>query len=454
MKRGYLGVIVIILLIINKTAFAQKDTTKIKKKYSVRKLPFVISKSKKLNAEDLANKKEGLYFTGVPDISSDPVDGQGIGAEGSIFFNGKKSDPFFEYTAYRAEINLAIFITNKAQKEIRLGFDIPYVFNTKWRLRGETGYEVNPNLLYFGNTEKSLDPLSYYPDNNPSNSIVNNASFDAYDNSLSGKKSFYNTFTKTESVLNIYAERTFLQGRLLLLIGYEIAKIEIRTPHNDSSSVVKDFSSNKIKGFGINSITLLQTGLVYDSRDLETDPTKGVFAEITNELSVNALGSQYNFNKTFLHVNGYYSIFPKVLKRVVLCGSFGLGYIQGEAPFFEYHDVWSSEGDIDVIGGSRTLRGYKQARFTAPVMQYTDFELRWRFWQFKLFKQNLAFSAVPFFDEAGVWNNFKRISHTENLRYSMGLGLRIVWNVNTILRFDYAISKEDKQFFFQLGHTF
>ena len=61
---------------------------------------------------------------------------------------------------------------------------------------------------------------------------------------------------------------------------------------------------------------------------------------------------------------------------MVLCGSFGFSLTQVDAPFFEYPDAWSSEGDIDAMDVTRTLRGYKQARFVAPVMQYTDFELR------------------------------------------------------------------------------
>src|SRR6478609_227632 len=71
---------------------------------TLKKLPFAIADEKKLSEEDLANKKEGVYLTGIPDISSDPVNGFGYGGQASIFFNGKKSDPFFEYTPYRAEI--------------------------------------------------------------------------------------------------------------------------------------------------------------------------------------------------------------------------------------------------------------------------------------------------------------------------------------------------------------
>jgi outer membrane protein assembly factor BamA len=89
----------------------------------------------------------------------------------------------------------------------------------------------------------------------------------------------------------------------------------------------------------------------------------------------------------------------------------------------------------------------------APIMNFNNFELRSQFFTGKIFDQHLAFSAVPFFDFGGCWDNFTALN-VQNYRYNSGLGLRIAWNVNTILRFDYAISKEDNQFFFQMNHTF
>ncbi|HSZ72663.1 MAG TPA: DUF5982 domain-containing protein [Cytophagaceae bacterium] len=457
LTRSWSRVLPLLFLFIAHFSWAQTDTSTSTRvsETTVRQLPFAIAKEKKIDQEELDAKKEGVSVTGIPDVSSDPINGQGLGAEGSVFFNGKRSDPFFAYTPYRAELKVAVFITNKAQKEFLLGIDIPYIANTKWRLRAEAAYNVDPNQLFFGVTENSLKGLNY---TNSSNQVVNNASFQNYEESLSGNKAYYNTYTKTEAVLNVSGERSFYEGRMRLLVGYEIAGINISTPLNDSALVRlesrNESQNGYITGFGQNTISLLQTGIVYDTRDLETDPSRGIFAEITNELSSQALGSQYNFNKVFVHVNGYYSILPKTFKKVVLCGSFGMGQTSGNAPFFEYADEWSSEGDIDGMGGSKTLRGYKQARFAAPVMQYTNFELRARFLQLNVLKQHLVFSAVPFFDEGSVWNDLSRVNHLENLRYSEGLGLRIVWNANTVLRFDYAVSQEDHQFFFQLGHTF
>lgn len=101
--------LLVLFLIWNLSSFGQKTDTL--KTDTLEKLPFAIAKDKKLPDEELAEKKEGLYVTGIPDISSDPINGFGYGAEGSLFFNGKKSDPFFAYTPYRAELTVALFNT-------------------------------------------------------------------------------------------------------------------------------------------------------------------------------------------------------------------------------------------------------------------------------------------------------------------------------------------------------
>lgn len=442
MKR----ILVFIFFLSSCVSFSQEQDTS--------KLPFSISKLKHLSDEDLANKKEGTYITGVPDISSDPINGFGAGVEGQIFFDGKKSNPFFAYTPYNAELSLAVFYTSHAQRELRLSLDMPYAFHSRWRLFTELGYEVNPNLLYFGLTEKSLAPLSYYPNNDSTKSPVTNASYRDYENSQTGKKAYYNTYQKEEKLFNAIAQRSFLDGKMQTEIGYEIGQLTAATPLNKISLVASDAAAGKINGFGKSIVSILQFGLVYDTRDLETDPSKGVSAELLDELALKEIGSQFSFNKTALHLKLFQPMFPKVFRKCILAARLGIGYVTGNAPFIEYMDQEAGEETISVLGGSSTLRGYKQNRFVGNVMSFSNVELRCRFWQINFLKQHLTWSAVPFFDAGGAWDNFSRVSHTENIRYAEGLGLRIAWNNNTILRFDYAVSKEDQQFFFGLGHSF
>ena len=445
MIKSYQFIIVIVFALLNNMMSQNVSDTL--------KLPFAIAKEKRLSDEDLANKKEGAYVTGAPDISSDPVNGFGYGGEGTIFFNGKKSDPFFAYTPYRASLGIILFNTTRSQRELMLTLDVPYIFNTKWRLRVEGGYEANPNLLYFGQDENSLKGLQYYSNNDSSQTPTKNVTYNDYEKSLKGGNEFYNTYFKKEAVLNVSGERSFLDGKFRMLVGYEVAYVDFSS-FAGKSLVQQEYDAKKITGLGKGIVTIEQLGLIWDTRDLETDPSNGVFAELTNELSLKALGSKYDFNKTFFHFNYYKKLFPRRLKKLVFAGRVAFGYSALDCPFFEYQDQWSSEGSIEGLGGANTLRGFKQSRFLGRVMSFNNAELRYRFAQCHILKQHFAFSAVPFADAGAVWDKLSRIGYFNNFRISEGLGLRIAWNVNTILRFDYAISKEDNQFFFNLSHAF
>lgn len=417
-------------------------------------LPFAIAHEKRLSEEDLLNKKEGVYVVGIPDVSSDPVNGFGYGGEGSLFLNGHRSDPFFAYTAYRAKLDLQVFNTTRSQKELMLGLDMPYFLDSRWRLRLEAAYEKNPNLLYFGNTEGSLQGLSYFPHADTTQSLVHPASYTDYEtNGLVGANRFYNSYQKEEFIVNVSGERSYLDGKLRALVGVEIAQITITT-FEGNSLLARDFANKSILGLGKGLVSILQSGLIYDTRDLETDPCKGVFAEMTNEWSASYMGSAFDFNKTFFHFNIYQNLIRARSKKLVLAARVAGGYTAGHAPFFEFQDQWSSEGSIEGLGGAQTLRGYKQSRFLSRAMTFNNIELRYRFAQTTIFRQHLSFAAVPFADIGGVWNDISRMTRLTNYRYDLGLGLRIIWNLNTVLRFDYAISKEDKQFFFNLSHAF
>lgn len=423
----------------------QTDTTK---------LPFAISQEKQLPADELAAKREGAYFTGAPDITSDPVNGFGLGVEGSVYFNGKRTDPFFAYTPYRQKLDFVVFSTTRQQREFFVRLDVPYFLNTKWRLRAEGGYETNPNLLYFGINEQTLAGLSYYPNNDSSKPLVHNARYKDYAAALVGGANRYNNYFKKEWVANVSGEYAMLDSKVRALIGLEAAGVDISTFSPTAKLAQDRLADKQVQGDGNYLVTIAQAGLMYDTRDLETDPTNGVFAEITNELSLRALGSAFNFNKTFVHAAIYKRLLPAQFKRLVFAGRVAAGYTAGNAPFFEYQDQWTSEGSIEGLGGTNTLRGFKQGRFLGRVMNFNNFELRYRFAEMNALKQQWVFSAVPFLDFGGVWNDFGSIKGFQNFRASEGVGLRIAWNISTILRFDYAVSKEDTQFFFSFGHAF
>lgn len=438
-------------------------------------LPFAIADEKRLDADELAEKKEGRFLTGLPQISSDPVSGFGLGADGFFYFNGTKADPFFEYTPYRAKLELHVFATNKSQKEILFGADVPYLFGSKWRMRVEGGYEDNPNLLYFGKSAATLGPLVYGGQAKPTYESY----ADAQDTIRPGGVGeaaqvtdlLYNTYRKREAKLDLQFERSFLDSTLRIVGGFEAANVQITTfdgqtsdardpatgarrpVPNGTSLLTQDERNNGLVGVGYNFITIAQLGIVYDTRDLEPDPSRGVFVELTGEFSSKLLGSNRDFTKFFLHGKYFVPILPSVFDKLVFAARGALEYTDGDAPFYEYQDGWSTEGSIEGLGGLRTLRGYKDFRFLSRWMGYVNLELRYRFADCRWLGQHFAFMAVPFFDTGRVWDKLSDLG-IGGFKSNGGLGLRIAWNQSTILMFDYAMSSEDQQFFFNFGHIF
>ncbi|NRS93880.1 outer membrane protein assembly factor BamA [Chryseobacterium sp. 16F] len=430
-----------------------------------------------MSNEDLAKKKEGKFVTGIPDFSSDPVTGFGFGVRGNIYWNGERENPLFPYTPYLAKLKVnAAYYTSNA-RELAMSLDVPYYKGTRWRFKIDLKAQQNPANLYFGLTENTLGDLSL-----PSDPNTTFSTYKEYDEARKtlrageiGEALFVtdalsNRFRETEYMLNLKADYALGNGKWRIMAGYEIQNLKYKTFEGEDAEAIntatgeettapngfsllkRDFDQGKISGLNGGWISLLQTALIYDTRDFEPDPTKGMYFEIANEYSSKAIGSAYNFNKLFLQARAYKKL--PFGKRTVLAGRIGVGNIFGtKAPFFEFQDQWSPEGSINALGGKQSLRGYRANRFLARSMWFTNFEFRYRIAETKIAKERFAFGVAPFFDAGTVRDKWQDLNF-ENIKFSYGIGARIAWNQSTIISFDYGISKEDKLFYIGIGQAF
>ena len=113
-------------------------------------LPFYIDSTKRLPEFELAEKKEGLFVTGVPRVQFDPIRGFGIGGNVNLFINKDRQDPFFDYTPYRHRVNAEFFIFQNGRIRYAFNYDAPYIFNSKWRLRADLVHWEDPHAQYWG----------------------------------------------------------------------------------------------------------------------------------------------------------------------------------------------------------------------------------------------------------------------------------------------------------------
>lgn len=433
-------------------------------------LPAFVSDKKRMSDTDAEKKREGFFVTGLPFFSSDPLNGVGGGATGYIHYNGKRTDPFFAYTPYRARLGVKGEYTTGNAAAIALKLDAPFVADTAWRLKVDGKFESAPNNLYFGLTENTLDPLPQGRYGRYADALSRTRPGGPGEAPVVADK-LKHLFLEREWMLNLKAERVLFDGNWRVLVGYEIQHLtygtyenvlvdatdsatggDVRVP-NGRSLLRDDADAGRVFGLGGGRVSLVQLSLMYDTRDFEPDPYRGLFVEFANEHSGKYIGSEFQFHKMLFQVRHYLPIAPKFLSRTLIATRLGYGTIFGnEAPFFEYQDQWSSEGSIRALGGSQTLRGFKANRFLGRTVGFANIEFRHRFLDFDALGQNFTLTAVPFLDLGSIGEKIFVVAPT--IRASGGGGLRIGWNRSTVIVADLAFSQEDTQFFINFNQSY
>ncbi len=213
---------------------------------------------------------------------------------------------------------------------------------------------------------------------------------------------------------------------------------------------------------------LIKLGLVYDSRDNEANPMKGIWSEAILILSPTFIGNKYNYAQIAINHRQYFTIKKEVLN--LACRLAYQGKIAGEMPFYMLPFVFSSNKPTrDGLGGAKTVRGILRNRIVGEGIFYGNIELRWKFLRTKFLKQNFYIALSGFtdigqvvqfynFNKSKIPSNFSIISDNESLHIGYGGSLHFVLNSNFVLNFTYghANSKQDgnSAFYINLNYLF
>lgn len=457
-------------------------------------LPFAIDPSKRLPDIELEDKKEGSFITGIPRFEFDPIRGFGAGGNLNLFVNKDREDPFFAYTPYRHQVNAEFFIFQNGRIRYAVNYDAPYLFNTPWRLRADMVHWEDPSAQYWGIGRSTLNALQFRDKRSGEETRVfrkvkeyeeNLAIVEVGPDGLYYTDRHYHEMQQREQLYNILGERVFFGGRLRLMFGYEALftsfssyqghvvddaplagggtadalhrETLVDIQRNDGTwdrFHLAGFINGSRKAF----TSMLAGALIYDTRDFEPDPSRGLFLQYSHEFSPPWLGSDFHFHKFMVQGQFFHTLarWRGQKSRLTLGGLLAFGHIFG--PRINFIEMWdlssqAEAGGILVLGGARSLRGYREARFLAPTTVLMNLETRVRFYDFRLLNQHVSLGVVPFFDAGSVFDRPADLSLRE-WRWSSGVGARIGWNQSTVLRFDVAGSREGVQSFFGFGHIF
>lgn len=211
-----------------------------------------------------------------------------------------------------------------------------------------------------------------------------------------------------------------------------------------------------------NKTTYLKAGLVYDSRDFEAFPTKGIWAEAIYSYAPGFLGDgKFDYSKLTLWYRQYLSL---ASKNLILAYRIGYqGTMSGTVPFhMQPHIVPTimTSATSQGLGGSKTLRGVMRNRVVGDGVVLANAELRWKFLRTVVFNQNLYLGTNLFADMGRVVNEIE-VDYdpgkmgadtpedyfkpgTEALHLSVGLGLKVGINDNFVFSIDNGFALDDR----------
>ncbi|HQO49502.1 MAG TPA: hypothetical protein PK939_03680, partial [Bacteroidales bacterium] len=148
----------------------------------------------------------------------------------------------------------------------------------------------------------------------------------------------------------------------------------------------------------------LKVGLVFDTRDFEPNPMKGIWSEVVLFAAPGFLGNgDYGFAKISATHRQYFTLVKDKLSFVYRLNY--QGTIGGKVPFYMQPymiNSFSNSSNTDGLGGSKTLRGVMRNRVVGDGFAYGNAEFRWKFFRTELWKQNIYLGLNTFVDAGQV----------------------------------------------------
>jgi len=182
------------------------------------------------------------------------------------------------------------------------------------------------------------------------------------------------------------------------------------------------------------------TGVVLDTRDHETVPTRGFFHDLTARVSVDADGHS-SWGAT-VAARAYATVVPRLL---TVAGRILGDVVGGDVLLPEMTAYGGFQPGL--IGGTRGVRGVPAGRYHGRTKVLGNLELRSFWWAFDVLGQKMDLGSAIFADGGRVLSGtFERSPSLDGtgfgLRWGAGLGPRLRWGDSLLIRFDVAHSPD------------
>ena len=206
------------------------------------------------------------------------------------------------------------------------------------------------------------------------------------------------------------------------------------------------------------NVTQLKLAFIYDSKNHDSDPTRGAYFEATVTAAPDFIDREKYSHMTFNVVWQHY--IPIVKENLTFAYRLVTqNVIAGEIPYyalFNSNMLFYKRMSTDAIGGANSVRGINRNRVIGAGYAWLNAEIRWKIASFQFINQNWNIAINPFFDAGMVtqsyrlaeqekaWNKIQEEYSTsgsdliysgekEGLHSSAGCGLKLIMNKNFIV---------------------
>jgi hypothetical protein len=398
-----------------------------------------------------ADAKTGWNFGALPTITYNTDLGFQYGALVNLFNYGDGS----HYPKYLHNIYIEASRFTKGSAIYRLSYDSEFLI---------PGIRVTSDLAYLPD-----EAFDFYGFNGYQSVLNANWQDDAH---ADYKTRMYYKYQNKTFRFKTDVQFPFSDDRFLALVGINMQSFNVNSVDIDKMNKGKEDDPNKLPdvntlyddyvNLGIISdeekdggfVPLLKAGLVFDTRDNEPNPMKGMWTEAFLFGAPGFLGAESGFVKFNLTHRQYFTLVERDLSLAYRLGY--QGTVAGEAPFYYQTQIETSlMKDQLGLGGSKTIRGINRNRVVGDGFVYGNVELRWKAVHFNWINQNFYIGLNAYTDFGQV---LQPISNStldaliddpayadyfnegkDRLHLSYGAGLRIVMNQNFIIAVDYGM---------------
>ncbi len=406
-------------------------------------------------------ERTGFGWAGLPLLNFSTDSGVGYGVRLELYDYGQNQKP------YRYSLTTQLFQTSRGEMNHRLALDAPRFRGSKWRINGEIQLHGDRFAPWYGlggtveyeqdfNTCDDRDALEIDPDVCPGNPDFRGLRYYSYE------------ALGPWAGINL---RRDISGPWKLMAGYLFRLVFINTRYPDDlgqtgpSRLVEDLMAGEpivgldgLEPDGDGSVDTtriaeVQTGLIYDTRDIESAPTRGIFGEVSVRASSPVVGASYWYWGANFNLRGYRHI--DAARRFVLAGRVVLDMVDGDVPFYELNRT-GGLSRIEGPGGLGSIRGLLRARYAGKVKALVSTELRWSFATLRPRGHKVELTAVTALDTGRAWRDLGSDGPFFDWPLSSAGGLRIAYNDNFVIRVDYGYSFSDQTstVYIDFGHSY